>query len=59
MASTLMTLVTVLATILVQILLVPLLELGDLINHPLLYLSLFFLGVLLWCFGSDPSRPST
>ena len=54
LTSSFIILITVLGTILVQVFLFPLLYLGDLINHPQIYLSLGLLGVLLWCFGSDP-----
>jgi len=54
LTSLLIALITVFATILVQVFLFPFLYLGNLINHPQVYLSILFLGVLLWCFGNDP-----
>jgi|GEM_PF-4443474 hypothetical protein len=53
LTSSLLILITFFGTILVQVFVFPFLYLGDLINHPLIYLSLLFLGLLLWCFGND------
>ncbi|MFZ9736463.1 MAG: hypothetical protein ACO3EZ_00470 [Prochlorotrichaceae cyanobacterium] len=53
MSVILLTLIIAFATIFVQVLCFSVLHLGDVINHPLLYLGLGGTVVLLWAFAAE------